>query len=426
MGKTLFERITTCADAIRCLRDNDEKLVLSCEEVMRHLPRDKATEHKNTNLIKASLQYLKLGFVDADTPIRKVNVAMWVAVSAAYDHHNTRLAEEIGARFQRLDDFDRNVMEKIFSFSIYNERVGKLLDKAMVEKKRGIHLVIEHELNVEFVLLFFGIMDSLVRRGHSLVDLGYAANATSSDMERAREIIDIHLDDIASKCSPCFKKHVLKQRGRNSLFPALNAFPEVSIGSRHIDFDEATFDTLKESLLDKDEKGEFLEMMFAMISHASNEPIVTFRCLRLESVKAFFLEKVLDEVQAKEAIEVNVFSDEARGLRREVVSLKEEILSLKEKEDIIGVKFDLMAKENPTLRRKNEELMDELTRVKRALALSEKAVEDLREYYGNNGGEKKQRIMSSKERVDKMWLMTNVNHDEDTSEENVCSGDEEE
>lgn len=60
-----------------------------------------------------------------------------------------------------------------------------------------------------------------------------------------------------------------------------------------MNYDEATIDTLKESLLDKEEKGEFLEMIFAAISHASNEPGVTYRGLKLESVKTFFLEKIL-------------------------------------------------------------------------------------------------------------------------------------
>ena len=373
---SLFQRISTCANAIRYLKDNDEKHVSSCEEVMQYLRSDEATEHKNTNVIKASVRYLKLGFADVNTPIRKVNIAMWVAVSTAYDHNDNRFAKEVCARFEGIDDFDRNVMEKILSFSIYNARVGKLLDKAMVEETKGIYPLIEHELSVEFIVLFFSTTESLVSRGHSLVDLGYAGSATSSDMKRAREIMELHVDDIDSRCSPCFKKHVFKQRGRNSLFPIPNGFPKVSVGSRHINFDEATIDTLKESLLNNDAKREFLEMMNAVISHASNEPVVTFRCLQLESVRTFFLEKMLDEVQAKETLELSCVSDETLDLRRDVVSLKEENLALKK--ELESVKKDVVSREKEvsTLKRKNEVLDEKLPRVRLALKLSEELVND--------------------------------------------------
>lgn len=39
-----------------------------------------------------------------------------------------------------------------------------------------------------------------------------------------------------------------------------------------MDFDEAIIDTLKDSLSDKEEKEEFLELIFAAISPSSSEP----------------------------------------------------------------------------------------------------------------------------------------------------------
>lgn len=92
------------------------------EEVVKLLPRNKISEHRNTNLIRASLEYLKLGFVDRDTPVRKVNIAMFVALSIADDQAGDGLSKAVCERFRGLDDFDRNVMAKIFNFFIYNDR----------------------------------------------------------------------------------------------------------------------------------------------------------------------------------------------------------------------------------------------------------------------------------------------------------------
>ncbi|CAM9682234.1 unnamed protein product [Laminaria digitata] len=137
----------------------------------------------------------------------------------------------------------------------------------MILMTKNIHPAIEHEFRVEFNDIFFNVAESLVRSGHTLADLGYAASVTSSDMKGAWEIIDKHVSYIAAKCWPCFKPWTLKTpRAQNNLFPAGDAFPRVSIGCEHVDYDESTIDTLKASLLDK-EKLVFLEIIFAAISH---------------------------------------------------------------------------------------------------------------------------------------------------------------
>ncbi|CAN0139158.1 unnamed protein product [Ectocarpus sp. 6 AP-2014] len=364
---------------------------------------------------------------------------MYMATLFANDKEKTGLTKEVCERFRGLDDFDRHVMTKIFTFSICNDRVCALLDRAMTLKTKDIP-VIEHHLDEEFVYLFFNILESLVGRGHTLTDLGYAASVTSSDMEGARQIINQHVDDIATKCSPCFKPNVLKTpRGQNNLFPAGGALPHVSIGCTPVNYDETTIDTLKESLLEKEEKGEFLEMMFAAISHASNEPVVTYRGLKLESVKTFFLEKILDKAQADETLQLMCASDEARELCKEVVTLSEELSSVKEelssvKEELSTLeqqrssteeKYRSLAKENPVLKRKNEELEHELPRVKQALEHSEKFADDLNKYYQRNFVKKKSRI-SAKEKNDKIWRLSSGEHSEEEEKETMWSGDEEE
>lgn len=327
----LFERITTCANAIRFLKDEkgNKEYEPSCIEVEKLLPQIKATEHRNTNLTKCSLEYLKLGFVDRKTKSRKANIAMWVAVSIADDQDDMPLAKAVCERFRDIDDFDRKVMEKIFNFSVCNDRVLALLDDAMILKETSIHQKIEHEFRFEFIFLFFNVMESLVRRGHTLADLGYEAHVSSTDMERAREIIDEHMDTIATKCWPCFKTEALKKpRRQNILFPAKGALPRVSIGCEHVDFDEATIGTLTQSLLDKEEKGEFLELIFAAISHSSNDPSVTYRALKLESVKTFFLDEMLDEAQKEETLNQVSAPGEVCDLRKENESLKEKLSSV--------------------------------------------------------------------------------------------------
>ncbi|CAM9098125.1 unnamed protein product [Ectocarpus sp. 12 AP-2014] len=330
----LFERITMCANAIRFLKDKmkNKQHKPSYEEVKEFMPQIKVTEHENTNLIRCSLQYLKLGFVDDSTKLRKVNIAMWVAVSIADDHEDdTFLAKAVCERFRRIDDFDRDAMTKIFNFSICNKRVLALLDDAMILREKSIHRKIEHERRAEFVVLFFNVMESLMRRGHTLTDLGYETPIPCTNMERAREIIDLHMDTIATKCWPCFKDEALKKpRRHNILFPAKGALPRVSIGCEHVNFDDATIDTLKGSLLDKEGKAEFLEMIFAAISHAFNDPVVTYRSLKLEWVKTYLLEEMLDEAQKQTLKQVYVSTD-VYDLQQRVESLENQLLCEREK-----------------------------------------------------------------------------------------------
>lgn len=430
----LFRRITICSNAIRHRQPDGGGHKSSYDEVVKFLPRDKITDRLNTNLVKASLEYIKLGFRDRSAT--KAKISLYVASLIADGKDKAGLAKEVCDRFRVIDDFDRNAMEKIFHFSLCNDRVRRLLDNTMISKTENIHPAIKHEFDVELILIFFNVMESLVRRGHALDDLGYVASVTSPDIEGAREIIDKHVSHIATKCSPCFKPKVLKPpRGQSNLFPAGDALPSVSIGCEHVDYDEATIATLKESLLEKEEKGEFLEMMFAAISHASNEPVVTYQGIQLESVKTFFLETILDKSQADETLKTMSVSAEVFELRKELDSVKEEALSrekyweekfssLEQQRLSIGEKHRSLAKEIPTLKRRNEEMEHELPRVKQALAVSEKLADDLNKYYRKNFVQKKSR-MSAKEKNDKIWRMSLGNHGVTEEKENVWSGDEE-
>lgn len=405
----LFERITLCSNAILACKES-RKHDSSYEEVIQHLPH-MATGNDNTDLIKASQKYLKLGFVDHDTPPRKVNLAMWVAVSIANDHGNNEFAKEICERFRSLGDFDRNVMEDLFRFSMYNDRIGKLLDRAMIERENNLTGAIDLEFNAEFVLIFFNIMQCLVKDKHCLTDLGYAASVKPEDMVNARDLIFKHVEDIAKKCSPCFTKKVLKPHARRILSPSDGKLPHPSIGCDRVTYDDEVIrnfkpdkedddeakakakaktvmiDKLKESLLDKPEKGEFLEMMFAAISHASNKdnPVVTYRVLTLDSAKDFFLENIMDKAQAEETRQAILASDEARELRQNNKSLEEENSSLKQQlleeremaslveqqRASIGEKYRKLCKENPILKQENEELTQELERATTSIAFNE-------------------------------------------------------
>ncbi|CAB1107435.1 unnamed protein product [Ectocarpus sp. CCAP 1310/34] len=463
----LFERITLCSNAILACKEN-RKHDSSYEEVMQHLPHT-VTGKDNTDLIKASQEYLKLGFVDRDTPIRKVNIALWVAVSLANDHDNNKFAQEVCERFQGLYDYDRNVMEKIISFSMYNDRIGKLLDKVMIRQESNTTPAFDLEFNAEFVLIFFNIMECLVKDKHRLTDLGYAANVTPDDMEKAREIIHKHLDDIAMKCSPCFKKKELKPPARRELFPATGVLPHPSIGCNHVTYDEVidklkegfldnaekeddeaeveakaaaaaeakakkvTIDKLRESLLDKPEKGEFLEMIFAAISHASNkdEPVVTYHVLTLDSAKDFFLEKILDKAQAEETRQAILASDEARELRQKNKSLEEENSFLKqqllEEMEMASLveqqrehqeeKYRKLCKENPILKQENEELTQKLERATISIAFNEKNEKHFRKEIASLTKLKRKR--TTKEKNDEAY-----DRFRRVQEEKVWSGDE--
>lgn len=413
MSSALFRRITICSNALRHRQPDGGGHKSSYDEVVTFLPRDKVTDRPNTNLVRASLEYLKSGFHDRSAT--KAKISLYVAILIADDKDKTGLAKEVCDRFRVINDFDRHAMEKIFNFSLCNDRVRRLLDNTMVSRTENIHPTIVHEFDVEFVLIFFNVMESLMRRGHALGDLGYAASVTSPDMEGAREIIDKHVSHIARKCSPCFKHNVLKMpRGRSNLFPAGDALPNVSIGCEHVDYDDATIATLKECLLEKDEKGAFLEMMFAAISHASNEP--------------FFVETILDKSQADESrMATSVSAAAVVELRKELDSAKEEALSREEgweeKFSSLEEKYRSLVKEIPRLKRRNEEMEHELPRVKQSLAISEKLVDDLNKYYSKNFVKKKSTV-SGEHKNDKIRRMSLVDHGEE--EENIWSGDEDE
>lgn len=51
--------------------------------------------HTNTNLIKAFLEYSKLGLPDRGTDVCKVEIAMYVVVLNADDQDNAGLAKEV-------------------------------------------------------------------------------------------------------------------------------------------------------------------------------------------------------------------------------------------------------------------------------------------------------------------------------------------
>ena len=327
---SLFDRISTCARAIRFLKENNNEYSSSYEEVLKFLPSDTVTTHKNANLIKASLLFLKLGFADRDTPVRKVNIALYVAIAVAEDHGDRYgLTKEICDRFRSLENFDREQMMKIFNFSLCNERVLALLDKSMAQRNKikNVGAAIDHELRVEFIVLYFNAMKSLVRRGEPIAELGYSGQVTCSDMEAAKLVVNKHASSIATKYWPCFDLDVLKKpRPRNILFPAGGAFPRVSIVREHLDFDEVSIGTLKDSLLDKkQEKEPFVEIMRAMISLSPDEPVVTYRNMKLESSKAFFLETILNKAQAKEMQTAVSELSEVDSLKKENAALKAQV-----------------------------------------------------------------------------------------------------
>ncbi|CAN0435945.1 unnamed protein product, partial [Pylaiella littoralis] len=236
----------------------------------------------------AAVEYLRRGFADHNTFVRKINIDMYIAVLKAQDSDG--LAKEVCDRFRCLDDFDRGAMTKIFNFSTCNDRTKLLLDKIMVLKTKRIHPAIEHEFQVEFISLFFDAMESIVSREQPLTNLEYVDKATPSQMEGARGVIEKHASSIATKFGSCFNvKTFKKPRAQNNLWAST-----VSIGCELVKFDEATVDTLKVSLSETNEKYEFLETMYAAMMHSSNEPGVTYRALKLQTVKEFYLETILD------------------------------------------------------------------------------------------------------------------------------------
>ena len=434
---TLFDKINTCSKVMRFMKDknNNKEYVSSYEKVMQHLPQSNEKVHGNTDVVKALLQYLKQWFVQRGTDDRKSQIAMYVSLLMADDQDKTVLTEQICQHFRRINDFDRAVMLKIFQFSISNDRVSSLLDKTTTLKTKDIGTAIELEFNVEFVLIFFSVMEKFVLRENTLTCFGYVANVSSSVMADAREIIDQQVENIATKCSPCFKKNVLKPpREQSNLFPAGGAFPYVSIGRVPVNYDNKLSEgelqkKLQESLIDKPEKKEFLEILFAAISYASNnDPIATLRGIKLDSVKEFFLKKVLDKDEEEETRKAILASDEARELYQKVESLEKKISSLNEELSSVKENFSSeqqknsyiediyrkLVKENPILKEEKKELKQQLKCMKDDLSFEKMEVENLRQELT-----KKKRKRSPKEKNDLIWHKSHIH-------QHNYSGDEEE
>lgn len=81
----LSSRITTCADAFRFLlkgeRGHDSSHE-SYKEVMKFLPSEKASEYKNTNLVKAALDYFKQGLqIPTSRIVRLKSPCTWPSTS---------------------------------------------------------------------------------------------------------------------------------------------------------------------------------------------------------------------------------------------------------------------------------------------------------------------------------------------------------
>ncbi|AAK14569.1 unnamed protein product [Ectocarpus sp. 4 AP-2014] len=453
----LFKRIMACSNAIRHhknekignVRHSSHDEVSSYDEVVKFIHGNTPVSElpRTKDVTRAALEYMKRGWHSPDDA--KAKFALYLAILVAYDNAENGLAKEVCDRFRCVYDFDRHAMEQIFKISLCNDRVRKVLDNLLISKTEGT-LVFEHVFNMEFVEIFFNGMEMVVRDMHTLADLGYTSNVTSTDMKLAREIMDNHLGEIATRCSPCFQRNVLRlPRKNNNLFPAGDGFPQVSIGCDPVRFGgvtedklenaKNTIDLLKESLMDKDEKGEFLEMMFAAISHASNprDPVVTYRRLQLESVKHFFLEKMLDKAQAEETRKAILASHEARELYQQNKSLEEknsglekDISKLKEDLSCSREEFELLkkrllesgdicrkfAKQIPALKEKSNELERENKRIKISLAMTQKNETALRQDRESLTRKK----MTRKQEADMIWEKFNAGH----GSQDQWSGDE--
>lgn len=318
----LFDRIEACSLAMRHVRGQQGHQA-SYDHVMASLPLEEMTKYVNKNLTRACKAFIRAGFANRNTCDRKVNIAMCVAISIASDQAASGLTKEICDRLRGVEDFDRYVMTEIFNFSTVNDRVLAILDNAIIRKKKNVNKDIQHEFCIEFVLTFFGIVESALRRGVNLGELGYVTTARPSDMKHARVILEKHVSSIAARLGPCFQLKALKKTcPRINLFPTKDAFPLGQIGSENIDFDEATVYTLKDCLLDTKEKDEFLDIIFATISHSHEQPADTFAGMRLETTKTFFLETVLDKTVADEVLKAISKTPQEQRLCEEVASLK--------------------------------------------------------------------------------------------------------
>ncbi|CAN0485316.1 unnamed protein product [Ectocarpus sp. 12 AP-2014] len=248
-------------------------------------------------LSKAARSFIRTGFPDGNTSDRKVAIAVCVARSIAKGRDGEdRSVKAICDRFRGVEDFDRRVMKKIFSLSLCSDRVLTLLDEIMVlKKKKGVLRDVERELQVEFILMFFDILANIVKRGESSSDLGYVVTgATAEDMSNARATLEKHTALIADMCCACFRLKAFKMPR-----------PRLTIGCKHVDFGTATIDTLKTCLVDDTKtrsRGEFLDIVFAIISQSHKTPCKTYAGMKLDVAKTFFLASILDKGAADDVV----------------------------------------------------------------------------------------------------------------------------
>ncbi len=428
----LSRRIGTCADAVRFLLKGEDGLMKSShdsfKEIMRHLPAEKATVYTNTNLVTAALEYLKGSFGTSVTSDRKISIALYVAIYIGHDHDHDDddcvLAKEFCKRFQGVENYDKHMMTKMFNLSLCNDRILALLDAVMSpgkkKKRKDIAALIDHESRVEFVLLYFQLVKSLVLRGQSLSDFGYPAGLTADYVEAAEKILDEHVSSIADKYWLCFNMEALKKpRVRNNLFPPGGQLPGVVIGREHIDFQLATTDTLRASLDDKPWKDEFVEIMRALICLPMRGPEATFRDLQLESVKKYFMETVLGTSKVGEVPETMSKTEDHAALEARLASseeensvLKEEISVLKKRNLDLGEELDSYSTLEErfrsvlkTLASKDQEL-EGYERENRRLKLNEAGYKSTESYCKQYHVDKKQRrSRGGPERMDKDWLL---------------------
>lgn len=329
---------------------------------------------KYTDNIQAAREYLKMAFVDRD--FLKADIALRIALSMSDDSTEDVFSKAVCERFRDLDDYDPELMDKIFDFSICNDRVLTLLDNVMISKTVQDDKAIDHELHIEFIFLFFNGLLSLVRRG--FVDEG---TAKSCQMEDAWKIVNAHASAIANKCWPCFDLKAFKRpRSPSNLVAEDGALPHHSIGCEPVNFDELTVDMWEGSLREKKEKYEFMEIIFAAISHVSSAPLMTFLDLRQASVKTFFLETMLDEVQADRVRSVsNVvkvprvckqldrYESRYRSLVESFVSLDEKCWSVEKKHVSLEAKHALLDAKYSSLLQEHREQGTELSYLKEVI-----------------------------------------------------------
>ncbi|CAM9924930.1 unnamed protein product [Pylaiella littoralis] len=208
----LFERINTCALAMRRVPgDEDESHESAYNHVMRSMPRGmKMPKYEKTKLTKACMEYIRGAFAKREIPDRKLKIAMCVVVSIASGQAEDGLTKAICDRFRSLDDYDHRAMSGVFDLSILNDRALALLNKVIILKTKNVRRNFQHEFRVEFVLTFFGMLESALRRVEALNDLGYVIHATPSDMEKARETLAKPVSLIATRCGPCFNLEAVK------------------------------------------------------------------------------------------------------------------------------------------------------------------------------------------------------------------------